>query len=95
MNDPELLGEVARWLRYARDDLKIAELILRHEQAIKASLIFLQIPFRKTHDLEILCQELPEGWTLGKEPRALLRPERLGRRASLPWRSAGGNGRGC
>ncbi len=62
MSDPELLREVARWVRYARDDLKVAELILEHgqvpraacfnaqqcaEKAMKASLIFLQIPFRK------------------------------------------------
>ncbi len=82
MNDPELLKEVERWLRYANDDLKIARMILEHEQVpraacfhaqqcaektIKTSLIFLQIPFRKTHDLELLCKELPDDWTLAED----------------------------
>ncbi len=86
MNDPELLREVARWVRYARDDLKVAEVILEHsqvpraacfnaqqcaEKSIKASLVFLQIPFRRTHDLELLCKGLPEGWTLGEDPARL------------------------
>lgn len=35
---------------------------------MKASLIFLQIPFRKIHDLELLCRELPDGWTLAEDP---------------------------
>ncbi len=86
MSDPELLKEVARWVRYARDDLKVAEVILEHgqvpraacfsaqqcaEKSIKASLVFLQIPFRKTHDLELLCKELPEGWALREDPARL------------------------
>lgn len=77
MSDPELLRELARWVRYAGDDLKVAELILNHEQvpraacfnaqqcaekSIKASLVFLQIPFPKTHDLNRLRDLLPEGW---------------------------------
>ncbi len=77
MSDPELLKELARWVRYAGDDLKIAELILEHDQvpraacfnaqqcaekSIKASLVFLQIPFPRTHDLNRLCDLLPEGW---------------------------------
>ena len=86
MSAPELPKEVARWVRYARDDLKVAELILEHgqvpraacfnaqqcaEKSIKASLVFLQIPFRRTHDLELLCGELPKGWTLGEVPEDL------------------------
>ena len=83
MSDPELLKEVERWLRYANDDLKIAKMIVDHEQVpraacfhaqqcaektIKASLIFLQIPFRKTHDPEFSCKELPNDWTLAEDP---------------------------
>lgn len=79
MSDPELLREVARWIRYSKDDLKIAELILAHDQvpraacfnaqqcaekSMKASLVFLQIPFPKTHDLNGLRDLLPEGWTV-------------------------------
>ncbi len=83
MSDPELLRELARWVRYARDDLKIAELILEHDQvpraacfnaqqcaekSIKATLVFLQIPFPKTHDLNRLRDLLPEGWTVKEMP---------------------------
>lgn len=82
MSDPELLREVARWVRYSEDDLKIAELILDHDQvpraacfnaqqcaekSIKASLVFLQIPFPKTHDLNRLRDLLPEGWDVKKD----------------------------
>lgn len=82
MSDPELLKERARWVRYAGDDLKIAELILEHDQvpraacfnaqqcaekSIKASLVFLQIPFPKTHDLNRLRDLLPEGWDVKED----------------------------
>lgn len=83
MSDPELVKEVARWLRYGRDGLKAAELLLEHgqvpraacfnaqqcaEKAIKGSLIFLQIDFPKTHNLSQLCRLLPDGWVLGEDP---------------------------
>lgn len=83
MSDPELLREVARWLRYARDDLSVAELILEHgqvpraacfnaqqcaEKAIKGSLIFLQTGYPKTHNIQLLCERLPDGWTLAEDP---------------------------
>lgn len=86
MSDPELSEEVSRWLRYAREDLEVAEMIIEHEQAlrvacfhaqqcaekaIKASLIFLGVSFRKVHDLEVLSQELPDDWTLSKDPERL------------------------
>ena len=86
MSDPEVSGEVSRWLRYAQEDLEVAEGVIQHEQvfrvacfhaqqcaekAIKASLIFLGIGFRKVHDLEVLSQELPDGWTLSKDPERL------------------------
>ncbi len=82
MSDPELLKELARWVRYAGDDLKVAELILNHDQvpraacfnaqqcaekSIKASLVFLQIPFPKTHDLNRLRDLLPEGWDVKED----------------------------
>lgn len=83
MSDPELVREVARWLRYARDDLRVGETILEHEQvpraacfhaqqcaekAIKGSLIFLQIGYPKTHNIQLLCERLPDGWTLAEDP---------------------------
>lgn len=41
------------------------------EKAIKASLVFLGVRFRKVHDLELLCAELPDGWTLSEDPERL------------------------
>jgi len=71
--------EARRWLRYAREDLEAAEAMLgqarvqaRHvcwlaqqaaEKAIKAGLVFLQIDFPRSHDLDALCNLVPEDWT--------------------------------
>ncbi len=30
MSDPEVLKELERWVRYAEDDLKVAEMIVEH-----------------------------------------------------------------
>ncbi len=84
MTDPDLLKEVDGWLRYARDDLFGAERLLEAggvaprlscfhaqqaaEKAIKASLIFLQAGFPKTHNLQLLCNLLPESWRLRNDP---------------------------
>lgn len=82
MSDPELLRELARWVRYAEDDLKVSGLILNHDQvpraacfnarqcaekSLKASLVFLQIPFPKTHDLNRLRDLLPRGWDVKED----------------------------
>ncbi len=86
MSDPEHLQEVGRWLQYARDDLQIAELILEHrqvpraacfnaqqcaEKSIKATLVFLQLDFPKSHNLRQLCELLPEGWHFGDDTTML------------------------
>lgn len=86
MSDPEVSSEVSRWLRYAEEDLEVAEVIIEHEQAprvacfhaqqcaekaIKASLIAMGVSFRKVHDLELLSQELPDDWALSKDPERL------------------------
>ena len=84
MSDPEILREVERWLRFSREDLLGAETLLEEdniaprlacfhaqqaaEKAVKASLIFLQIRFAKTHELELLCNLLPDGWQLKENP---------------------------
>ncbi len=83
MSDHELFVEVSRWLRYAREDLDIAVSIIENEQAlraacfhaqqcaekaIKASLVFLQIKFPKTHNLSQLCELLPSDWILAEDP---------------------------
>ena len=80
MSGPEHLVETRRWLRYAREDLEGAERLLaqatsvpRHicllaqqaaEKALKAVLIFLQIEYPYTHNLNVLRNLVPEGWTL-------------------------------
>ena len=76
------LEDTTRWLRYAEEDLITAETFLEHphvpprqscwlaqqaaEKALKAALIFLQIDFRRTHDLVILLDMFPESWQLKK-----------------------------
>lgn len=86
MSGRERAEETERWLGFALEDLETAELILGHggspraccfhaqqavEKAIKASLIFLGVGFRKTHDLEALSALLPEGWSLRERPAVL------------------------
>lgn len=86
MSVSERLHEVGRWLRYAHDDLKVAELILEHgqvpraacfnaqqcaEKSIKATLVFLQLDFPKSHNLRQLCELLPEGWYFSEDPTTL------------------------
>ena len=80
MQTTDRLTDTARWLRYAEEDLITAETYLKDprvpprqfcwhaqqaaEKALKAVLIFLQIDFRRTHDLEVLRDLLPESWDL-------------------------------
>ncbi|MDD9975994.1 MAG: HEPN domain-containing protein [Candidatus Poribacteria bacterium] len=70
----------SRWLHYAEEDLITAETFLRHphvpprqccwfaqqaaEKVLKAVLIFLEIDFPRTHDLNILRNLVPDGWHL-------------------------------
>ncbi len=83
MSEPEHLAEVGRWLRFAREDLSTAELIVEHdrparqacfhaqqaaEKAIKAALVFLQVEFPYRHDLDFLRTLLPDGWLLKENP---------------------------
>ena len=80
MQTADRLEDTARWLRYAAEDLTTAETLLAQahvpprqacwfaqqaaEKALKAVLIFLQIDFRRTHDLNVLRDLLPESWQL-------------------------------
>ena len=80
MQTADRLEDTARWLRYAAEDLTTAETLLAQahvpprqacwhaqqaaEKALKAVLIFLQIDFRRTHDLNVLRDLLPERWQL-------------------------------
>ena len=84
MQVPDRLTDTARWLRYAKEDLRTAETLLRQphapprhacwhaqqaaEKALKAALIFLQIDFPRTHDLNILRNLVPGSWQLKAGP---------------------------
>ncbi len=76
MQTTDHIEDTARWLRYAEQDLKTAEVLLIQpdtpprqscwfaqqsaEKALKAALIYLQIDFPRTHDLNILCNLVPK-----------------------------------
>ena len=80
MQTADRLEDTARWLRHAEEDLTTAETFLGHphmpprqscwcaqqsaEKALKAVLIFLQIDFPRTHDLDTLRDLVPESWQL-------------------------------
>ena len=81
MNDPDsTMGDAIRWLRFSREDLDVAGLLLtrrpmasRHvcwlsqqaaEKALKAALVLEGIEFPFTHDLDALRNRLPEGWSV-------------------------------
>ena len=72
--------EARRWLRFAEEDLKAARMLMsaaelgsRHacwlsqqaaEKCLKAGLIFESITFPFTHDLDVLRNLLPSGWSV-------------------------------
>ena len=80
MQTADRLADTTRWLRYAEEDLTTVETFLGHphvpprqscwfaqqsaEKALKAALIFLQIDFHRTHNLNVLRDLLPENWQL-------------------------------
>src|SRR4051812_29769796 len=79
MSEVERLREVDRWLRYAHEDLRAAELLVEQggvpraacfhaqqvaEKAIKTIFVFLQVDFPYTHDLNRLRNLIPEGWPI-------------------------------
>ena len=80
MQATDRLTDTARWLRYAEEDLITAEILLEQlhlpprqacwfaqqsaEKALKAVLIFLQIDFPRTHDLNVLRNLVPDSWQL-------------------------------
>lgn len=87
MQTADRLEDTAHWLRYAQEDLITAETLLGQshvphrqscwqaqqsaEKALKAALIFLQIDFRRTHNLSVLRDLLPESWQLKIAPSNL------------------------
>jgi HEPN domain-containing protein len=78
MNEAEHLMETRRWLRYAREDLQGAEMLLvqrgvvpRHicwlaqqaaEKTLKAILVFLTVDFPRRHDPDALRNLVPDDW---------------------------------
>ena len=78
MNDPETTNEARRWLRFAREDLDVAQRLLatdkipsRHvcflsqqsaEKALKSALVLEGIDFPYRHDLDALRNLLPDTW---------------------------------
>ena len=80
MQATDRLIDTARWLRYAEEDLITAETLLKQphvpprqacwlaqqatEKALKAVLIFLEVDFPRTHDLNILRNLVPDNWQL-------------------------------
>lgn len=83
MSEAEYLAETRRWLRYAREDLSTARLLVDKgeaaprqacylaqqaaEKGLKAALIFLQIDFPPTHNLNLLRNRLPPGWRVTED----------------------------
>jgi HEPN domain-containing protein len=80
MSEPEHFAETRRWLRYAAEDVGVAEALLRHgsgeprhvcynaeqgaEKVLKAALVFEQIEFPFSHDLDALRNLLPSSWSV-------------------------------
>ena len=83
MNDPECVSEAGRWLRYAADDLDVANELVggpitrtRHvcflaqqgvEKALKAALVLEGLDVPYVHDLNALRNQLPESWSVKHE----------------------------
>ncbi len=83
MSRPEIVCEAKRWLRYAAEDIDVAESLLasnesapRHicflaqqaaEKALKAALVFEGVDFPFRHDLDALRNFLPDSWSVRRE----------------------------
>lgn len=83
VSEEEILREVGNWLTLARDDLALAEVVLRQpelqprnagfhaqqaaEKALKAIYVFLQVQYPLTHDLDKLRDGLPDGSRVQEE----------------------------
>ena len=75
--------EAQLWLSYAKSDLDAAHVLLEKgdffprqicfmsqqagEKALKSILVYLEINFPKTHDLDRIRELIPEGWAIKKE----------------------------
>jgi HEPN domain-containing protein len=89
VTETERLAATERWMRQARDDLRAAEVILDNpgvgpnpacymsqqaaEKALKAVLVFLQIDYPLSHDLDKVRRIIPRGWLAKQQFRGLQR----------------------
>lgn len=96
--------EAARWLRYAQEDLLTAQVVDQNpslarrevcwlaqqaaDKALKAALVFSGVDFPRTHDLDLLCERLPEGSTF--KGCALSKGVALAAESAVPRRGGGG-----
>ena len=82
MSEPKNWADAQIWLRYAREDLQAAEELITAgitqrntcflaqqaaEKSIKAILVFRQVDFPKSHDLDALINLMPKGWTVKEQ----------------------------
>ena len=79
----ERRAEALRWLGYAVEELELGESLAADgifasryacwhfqqaaEKALKAALVLERIAFPYTHDLDELCDLMPDSWFLGEE----------------------------
>ena len=104
-DDAERLEETRTWLDHARLDLRAADGAIGNpamapyhacflaqqaaEKALKAVLVFLQIEYPYTHDLDALRRLVPRGWRLRQEHPALGDLTRWAVAGRYPSRRAG------
>jgi len=83
MTEAEQLEEARRWLRFATEDLEVAEAVAKDpeltpraaclhaqqagEKAIKAALVASGVNFPRIHNLNALRNLLPAGWSVKGE----------------------------
>ena len=100
MSEPEAAPEARRWLRSAREDLRIAGMALAAdppvvgpacfhsqqaaEKALKAALVLEGIEFPYVHDLRRLHNLLPDGWPEDPPDVALQRLTQWGAESRYP-----------
>ncbi|MGH2353766.1 MAG: HEPN domain-containing protein [Chloroflexota bacterium] len=108
MNDDEHRAEVGHWLRYAREDLVAAQLLVTlsqatpreacwlaqqaAEKALKAGLVFLQTDFPKSHNLKPAAQSATPDLASDAGSPRPRAPDRLGDRGALSGSLVRGNG---
>lgn len=83
VTEPQRRSQTAEWLRQASEELAVAALAMQPtppasgtvcylaqqsaEKALKSVLVFLQIDYPLTHDLNEVCRAIPTGWPLKEE----------------------------